>query len=358
MAGIIHPPKPAWSGPYEGGITQSLITRFLECPFRFYLYAYCGLEEPKPFDERLIWGDTLHKGLEHYVRGDSLESSQAAMLAYQNEKYPRSPATFQYTTRNMLALYPRHKLESWGKILTEQEIDQKINIGKANIHLYDNNCTVSIPKHYQPVRMRGKVDMLAQDLSRFGDHKGKGKNASDPNSVKAELSTDHQMNMYAYAFGCIEEWIYDLILIPEDQPRSPPQRVGETPEAWADRIFFTHKDITNGFPIKQQPARWINQVPHFQPKQDILDHINFTIKPIMMRICDWWEHVNQPNFDPNNPEYYNAIFYRSPVRLFDPAKTRSFKCNYHSYLTGQSDFSSLTPIKGFYTELSNDTPVA
>lgn len=353
---IIHPPKPAWSGPYEGGITQSLITRFLECPFRFYLYAYCGLEEPKQLDERLIWGDTIHKGLEHYIRGDSLETALTHMLDYQHTHYPRAPATFQYTTRNMLRLYPIDKIRAWGKVLTEQEIDQKININHKRYdpshpdRYYDNL--------YDDVRMRGKVDMLAEDLTRFGDHKGKGKNAGDPSTVKAELGTDTQMNMYAYAFNCIEHWIYDLILIPEDQPRTPAQRVGETPEEWADRIFNTHKDISSGFPIKQQPAKWINQVPHFQPKQEIIDHMNFTVKPLMQRICDWWEHVNQPNFDPNNPEFYNAIFYRSPVRLFDPAKTRSFKCNYHSYLTGQTDFASLTPIKGFYTELSNESPAA
>ena len=53
----------AWKGPLEGGITQSLLTKFLECPYRFYLYAGLGLEQPGEPEPNLIWGDICHKGL-------------------------------------------------------------------------------------------------------------------------------------------------------------------------------------------------------------------------------------------------------------------------------------------------------
>jgi hypothetical protein len=361
---IIHPPTPAWKGPFVDGITQSLMSTFLTCPFQFYLYAYCGLEESKQLEPNLIWGDILHKGLEHRVRGDSLEDSIDIMWNYQKTLYPTAPATYRYTTRNMLALYPIHKLESWGQIETEVSINTTYEVPayyrrSGSEYHYQNQLkweTPPYPSYHaftypEPVRIRGKVDMLSQDRNKIGDHKAKGKFAAHPDSVKEELNQDLQMNLYSYFMGKIEHWFYDLIKIPEALPRTPPRKVSETPEQWADRIFHTYSDINNGFPIKKCPGMWFNQINHFQPEENIELFMRYTINPLIIKIIEWWEHVTHPKFDPLDPLWYNSIFYRAPVRNFNPTSTYSYKCRYHSFLIGKETFENLIPVRSFYPEL-------
>ena len=50
-----------WSGPFatdaQGGITQSLINSFNQCPYRAYIKYILGLKENKPESPQLMWGD-------------------------------------------------------------------------------------------------------------------------------------------------------------------------------------------------------------------------------------------------------------------------------------------------------------
>lgn len=353
---IILEPKPAWAGPFEGGITQSIISRFLTCPFQFFLYAYMGLEEQTPLEPNLIWGDTLHVGLEHRIRGHTLDESIKIMWEYQMKRYPTAPASFRYSTRNMLALYPINKLSHWGRITTEHPIKAQYTLG--NYYRPNPNKIFSTDPYLsyggETITFRGKVDMLSEDGTKFGDHKGKGKHAPSPESLKEELGQDLQMNAYAWFLGKVSDWMYDIIKCPEAQTRVPAKRASETPEQWIDRIFHTHQDIHNGYPIKTCHGLWIRQVPFWQEVEDIEKYMMYTLEPLFHKIVDWWHHVTHPLFDPNDPRWYGPMFYISPVRNFNPTSTFSYKCKYHSFLTGKTDITSLTPIKSFYPELQNE----
>ena len=54
---------PLWKGPVIDGITQSMIGKFIQCPYRFYLYAILGKVDNKPLPDNLIWGDVTIKVL-------------------------------------------------------------------------------------------------------------------------------------------------------------------------------------------------------------------------------------------------------------------------------------------------------
>lgn len=366
---IPRPEKPAWPGPYKGGITQSLINRFLQCPFRFYLYAVLGLKEAEPIDERLMWGDTLHVGLEHLIKGETMDTCLAIMRKYLYDNYPTAPSSFEFSTANMLTIYPTKKIENWGPIDTEVDIKVKHTFEQLEIiparHVQAAQFAIDPGRDYSnpqdllhlrlaEVLLRGKADMVSQDKRHLGDHKGKGRSAPSPESTRKEIGQDLQMNLYAHALGGIQSWLYDIIKIPEDQYGLPPKRASETSKEWVDRLFFTHKDTLRGYPISKVKQMWFNQTPHWQPVEDIESYMQYTVNPIILRIIDWWETVNNPNFDPNNPQMYSAIFYRSPVRLFDPAKTFKYECDYHKYLTGQHDLEHLVPVNHYYPELEED----
>jgi len=333
---IPRPPKPAWSGPFVGGITQSLIIRFLECPFRFYLYAYCGLQETEKLHNNLVWGDTLHKGLEHILEGEPYDVALKHMVDYFVATYKGYAAKTKYTTAHMLKLYPSQEtINFWEGIDTEVVLKQPIK--------FDELST--------PVLFRGKADMVSKRKDRLGDHKAKGR--IYPAETRAELNHDLQMNLYAKLLG-IEEWQYDLIQIPEEAYKVPEIRAGESSENWAHRIFYQQAYSEYNFPIARYPKAWIVQIPHFQPMEEIDAYFNFTIKPIALRMVRWWEHVTDPNFDPNNPACYNDVFYHSPARLFDPSRTDKFKPHFHSIITNQIGYDDLVPVNDFYAELPDE----
>lgn len=332
---IPHPPTPAWQGP-QAGITQSLLIRYLECPFRFYIYAYCGLQEPEDH-LNLIWGDTLHKGLEHLLRGDMLLSSIEAMKEYQYKNYPTAPATYEHTTREMLCLYPASTLiNKYGPFETEVKLNEDVVL-RFKSHQHEELIKV---------KFRGKVDVFSPSI--LLDHKCKGR--LYPMETQNELVEDLQMNLYAYITES-ENWLYELIQIPEAAYRCP-ERNRQSPKEYAKHIFYNHSDILNGFPIANQRNRWICQIPHYKSMEEIHKYFQFTIAPIVHRLCLYWEHITSSDFDPNNPACYNHLFYKLPARVFDASRTDKYKCHYHSVLTNQATYDSLTPVTNFYSELT------
>ena len=329
---IPHPDTPVWNGPYKGGITQSHLLRFMECPFRAYLYFICGLKETTAPHENLIWGSTIHKGLEHLIRGDSLADSQTYMYGYIQKEYPAEPLETFYTCYEMLKLYNTHVLpgfKDWNNPLTEHRLD----------------TTIHLPRE---VRVRGMVDVT--DFFKLCDHKAKG--SIYPTETAEELGQDLQMNLYAYVLG-VEHWQYDLIQCPLKAYRCPAKKPGETSDSYADRLFYRHDDYKWKFPISQFASSWICPIPYFQPKEENHKYFNETIKPLMNRFCDWWDYVTSPDFNPNAPECYNHLFYRMPARVFDPSRTDKFKPHYHSILIGTDTVDSLVPVTNFYPELED-----
>ena len=330
---IPKPSKPHWSGPFVGGITQSLITRFLECPFRFYLYAYCGFREPEPQQQQLIWGSVMHIGLEHLIRGHTLTESNDMMRHEFHTNYLDAPPSFIHSTCRMLGVYKKTVLP---KLQLPAETEIEINE------------LIPIPGVDQLVRFRGKRDVLN---NRLGDHKCKGRIYAQ--ETLTEISTDLQMNLYDY-FSQKEYWFYDLIQIPEFAYRVPDRLASQSPQKWVDYIFDTHSNTMNGFPITQFPHQHCVHLTHFQPIQETLDYFDKTIIPIVKRIIRWWDHVNDPSFDPNKASCYNDVFYISPLRLFDPSRTDKFKPHFHGLFTGQYGYEALTASAEFYAELSHD----
>lgn len=322
-----------WQGPYtHRGITQSLIIRFMECPFRFYLYAYCGLQDPEPPQENLMWGDTFHKGLEHLIRGDTLHGALTAMYEYHQKEYPLAPPTYIYTCMYMLKIFPITEYNHWNKdkIITEHILDATID----------------------GVKFSGKCDVT--DFTNLSDHKCKG--SIDPAGTLEDLGTDLQMNLYSYILGC-EHWQYDLIRIPESKWSGAPERKpGMTPQGYAEHIFKTYNYPDKGYPIEQYKFLWMSSIPYTQPRHLCQDYFKRTIRPIVRRMERWWEHVTNPNFDPNNPECYNDVFYIAPARMFDPSRTDKFKPHFHGILTGTQDYTDLIPVKSFYSELEEKVP--
>lgn len=325
-----------WKGPYIDGITQSMIGKFVQCPYRFYLYAILGLKDNTPLNANLIWGDVFHKGLELYIKSKNLHIAVGGMSDYLAAKYPQAPNTYETSTRRMLYKFSLNTYQGeWETEITFRH-------------------PVILPRSGRQVFIRGKKDALNvshPDYGRIlGEHKCKG--YIDPVKNGKEISQDLQANIYCYLHNI--EWVnYDLILIPEAQKYSPARAFNETPSIYMERLFTGPCGNYNKFPVNTNVHQWIYSTTYSLPREGQEVYWNHTVYPYLERMCNWWEYVTQPGFDHTDPKFYNGIFYKVPVRQFDPSLTEKFECEYYSHLIGDEDLSDLAHVGSLYQELEN-----
>lgn len=330
-----------WKGPEIDGITQSLLGRFLECPYSFYLYAILGLEDQEAQEQsklNLVWGDVFHKGLELYIPQKNYEVAREGMIDYLYEQYPGSPESFQYSTALMLKLYRTKPFE--GDWVTEEVIDDYITIDGKRI------------------RIRGKRDAITRNHPEYGsvlgEHKAKG--FIDPAKLREEIEVDTQCNVYMLLEPECEWVFYDLIKIPEVQKYAPKRAHHETPEEYTRRIFVGDNVGSYGghYPIYQNRGAWVHQGIYHISKEAQEEFLDLTLKPVILRMCEWFDYVTQSNFDHTDPKFFNEIFYRHPVRHFSARLTNNYKCNYHGYLTNQVELDSYIKNDSLFSELEED----
>lgn len=334
--------KPAWPGPVEGGITQSHIAKGpLGCPFRAYLYYCLGLEEPRTPDPNLIWGNGCHLGLEHLIKHpqrikdmpqEVFEQVALKVKSYLRETYPNTMATYPFTIKNMLKLYN----DSYKEEGTEWKTEFQFKVPYTT-------------RSGRKVNLKGKADGYCPDLGILVEHKCKGK--IDVQQTREETPFDFQVLMYCLVLET-RKVIYDIIRIPEAQYRLPPRSPYASPEGYAD-VIFDKTSSWDDYPITPKKHLWIQQLTFEIPEERIENFRKYQLDPLIDKFCLMYDMWCDPNFDPENPDCYGPLFYRTPVRHFDPGKTEKFKCEYHSFLTEQLGMNELVPVKSFYAELDN-----
>ena len=334
---FIKPKEAHWKGPLVDGLTQSLINKFLSCPYRFYLYAILGLEDDTAPHPNLIWGDCYHVGLEHLLPGKDVELAQTKAMerlqewkSQDNVNKETVPALNMYpiSITSMLPLYDLMKME--GPWKTEIVFEHPHDI-RGNKFLF-----------------KGKMDALSLHNNDLGEHKCKGR--IDPELLREEIRDDLQVNLYLKVAES-ERVRYDLIKIPEVQWRVPYRTKSESDKQYISRLYYGNCGATQDFPVTKNRHAWIHQSTHTIPENHQAQYWKQTIEPLALLIQEWYEYVTSPEFDPTNPDCYNHLFYKVPVRTFRASNTEKFKCDYHAVLTGQESLENLRPVPSYYTEL-------
>ena len=337
--------KWAWKGPLEGGITQSLIQKFEEDPFCFVLYYGLGLEEAAQENQNLIWGNAFHKGLEVGLRNPTRfrQFSEAdwyeirAAVTEDCKNFLHANRTTPYSVMNMLPMYNdgfKVFLPPGRTIATEQQFKIPHHTGK-----------------YQ-VSLMGKKDGIFlddQDRLTLIEHKCKG--SHDKVKLRQEIKHDVQVNLYCHASGA-RRVIYDVILIPEAQWKIPAARITEAPSAYINRIY--HTATGDNLPISRNAHHWLDQYTFELSDSQIERVFTETINPIIDRICRLYEETQSDSFDPFNPECFSEIYYKRPIRFFDPARTTQFEKSYYQFLTGSITLEHLKPATHLFKELEGE----
>ena len=330
----------SWKGPYDEGITQSIINRFLECPYRFYIYTILGLEEQQELHPNLVWGSIAHKGLEILIKNPKLSSDftdsdwvevDQAIDDLIDKDYPNCPPNYPISIKLMMREYDDSYKEEY-KFLTEVVFEE------SYLHPV-----------YGKVLLRGMADGLSLENEVLVEHKCKGK--IDPLLSRLETPVDFQVQLYCLMLGP-RKVIYDNIRIPDNQFFMPKRRIGEK-FGYYVKSWYTEREHGD-FPVQKNKHLWLNQHTTYQDDESLDNFVNFRLNPLISKICKWWEHVTQPGFDHNNPEFYNDVFYQVPIRHFNPSNTEKFKCNYHDFLTEAIAIEDLIPVKSYFSELEDD----
>jgi hypothetical protein len=327
-----------WKGPLHGGITQSLIQKYLTNPYTFVLYYGLGLEEPEEYNQNLLWGNVMHKGLEIGLAKPTPIKEQIdnlrPELIEEAKKWPYINATTVPSVLEMLKLYNDSYKQQFNLCVTEQQF--KIP------HTTSGGNTISL---------MGKVDGLGYvgDEITLIEHKCKG--SYDKVLFRAEISYDLQLNIYCKA-NEVYKVVYDNILIPETQWNCPPRDMMERHEYYIQRLY--HRQNYGSYPVAKKSFLWLDQLSYTMNPESIDFFFQETVDPICDQICELYDYCSQPKFDPLNRLCFNKNFFKRPLRLFDPAKTDKFKTSYWNFLAGQLPFEGLKPTQELFKELKGE----
>jgi len=327
-----------WSGPLKGGITQSLINKYLVDPYSFVVYYGLGLEEPRTLEPNLIWGNVFHKVLETFLPEQkcfqefSVDDWHRVMHIIDEELkyYPEADSCCKHSIWHMCHYYnDSYKVSE--ELTTEIEFQIPHDTGTNKVSLM------------------GKVDVQLAVSKKIIDHKCKG--FHDRASLRQEISKDLQMRVYTHATGYYDV-IYDIIKIPDTQKIKPPRGTYERASSYVADLY-TGKDWGD-FPVARKTFAWLDQLSkRFEPEETLI-YFKRTINPIIDSICELFEYCSGDGFDIENPDHYNRVFFEKPVRHFDAGTTAKYKPDLYEHRTGKLSLSDLKPVDKIFKELSNN----
>lgn len=350
-----------WRGPIDGGITQSLLSKYLQDPFSFVLYYGLGLEEPSQLNQNLIWGNMFHKLLEVTLPIPNLynkftEEQLAVVqevLKEEESRYLSIDPTTIHSVQEMMKLYDdRYKL--FFDVETERQF---------KLPYHTKNFEISLMGKIDGIGRRSMFDDYSNipmgllcDKSRIlVEHKCKGRH--DKLQHRQEIHTDLQLNLYLHAMELLGEpcdhVVYDILRIPEVQWNCPPRQAGERHKFYIERIYNKCTPYKE-YPVVRNKIFWVDQHIFVHPQETVTRYRKEVLDPIVDSLCYMYEYTLSDKFDPLNPDCYNHLFHKRPLRLFDPARTDSYKKDFYNYLTGQIDLDGLVPVPSLFKELEGE----
>jgi hypothetical protein len=345
---------PLWQGPQsaeaQGGVTQSLIQRWLTCPERFRIYTIDGLNVSEGFSHKLEYGNMFHLCEEHYAKGTPVEAILHGPLLRHaerlQEQYPMNRDDVLKWYMVCCCQFPIY-VRRWAQHPDEQakELISKEQTFRAQYILSSGRS----------VWLRGKWDEIDVLIDKTGcrglwitDHKTKSD--LDVAKISRNLAFDLQTMFYVVALEAEQDnsfWqrankrrrnlpisgvFYNCIRRPLGggkhtiKPHEPTKKNprGESMEAYYARLteriegdldFFFLR-----FPIELGP-------------RDVKNFRDQCLDPILEMMCDdheWWSFCleqgqSQYDYELRGTEFpeHRRRHYRFPFNVYSPMMDRT-----------------------------------
>lgn len=356
---------PVWVGPEStadnGGITFSLLSRFLVCRERFRLLVVDGLKPKDTFNHRLEYGNMWH----------ICEEAHAKSPRVDDEREPGdNDAIATGWVSGTLRAYAEFLCKKYP--LQQDEIDKWYNVCKVQFPLYTMHWSLHPDvQHRTPllqehsfrvgytlpsgrmVQLRGKwdsVDMIGGKCTCGADRTGPSAEAHDedclgkkpgiwlqenktkgdisPDRMRRQLRYDLQTMLYLVALveaentGCsrIDDGLktdilgvrYNVIRRPLSGGKGTIVRHKATAnKAEESKASFFQRLATY---IRNEPdtyfMRWNVEIS----QHDVRKFRKECLDPILEQLCDWWEGVK---LYPKEP-FINRQNFRMPYGVYNP----------------------------------------
>lgn len=345
--------EPVWAGPesdsVNGGVTQSLVSRYLSCSERFRLYTIEGLRAEDTFSHRLQYGNLWHVCEEAHANNTDFQQplkDYAAKLCGQYRMQQEQVSHWYNVCKTQFPVYVKY----WEK---HPDVKDRTPIAQELVF----NVPYTLPSG-RVVRLRGKFDSI--------DLIGKGKNAAiwlqenkakgevDEQQLKRQLSFDLQSMIYIIALqedfnrGTLLSRIacaagygnpasaeeaakkngiagvrYNVIRRPlsggagsirQHKPSKQNPR-GESSEEFYDRL---RKDV-----LEPNAAEFFFRWNVNISESDIQEFKRQTLHPVLENLCDdyeWWEACYRTGLDPYD--------YQTRQDTFPDHRQRHFRMPY------------------------------
>ncbi len=367
-----HDKDPLWAGPSGegplGGITQSMISRFLSCRERFRLKFLLGLEPPDKWNHKVGYGNMWHTCEEHF------HNWKAALDEHTRKQIKRYPMQME-------------EIEKWWNVCLVQWPEY--------VHYWSDHPdvlgrTILLPETcfdvpYQlpsgrTVRLRGKWDSV--DLIEATEHtpggiylqENKTKGDVDRSRIERQMKFDLQTMMY-------------LVALKEEQNRNttykenPPWTTRDFQQSikgvrynvirrplsggWGNISPHKQKATTNKFTPKEsdeqfyerlrlnyiakEPEYWFFRVRTEVSSHDLKVFRETCLDPILENICAWYEQVTD-----TVPLYQSTVPFnwRTPFGVWS-ALEEDRSTEYDAYLETGSE-SGLRRVESLFPELKGD----
>jgi len=330
--------KPLWSGPYQDGITFSLLCKFIVCRERFRLKVVEGLREKKSFDHTLEYGSMWHAGEEALAGGGDWSKAIRAYCEPLLAEHPTQHSEILKWRDICLLVFPLY-IKHW-----------------KQHPLHRSRCKIleEIPFRvpYQlpsgrTILLRGKYDAVFRIGTAIKTQENKTKGKIDEEGLQATVAENLQSMFYQVALrtsiaDCLRTTnlpgIAYLDNTPELRKRSwggpldprgiirlPTPKKGQTYSCTGVLYNVVRRPLADRFAIKQRMGRGksqegretdqqfyrrvaslIAQDPKYNFFQwdvqlsdgDVNRFRQRTFDPLMEQLCDWWDSIKANPFDP------------------------------------------------------------
>ena len=369
---------PLWQGPCApgplGGITQSMIVRFLSCRERFRLKYVLGLEPHDKWNKNLGYGNMWHLCEEHFAKDQrglcgEWQSKLIGYAADQAKKYRIQEEEVAKWCRVCLVQFPEY-IKYWQDhpdvlnrtpLMQEQVFDVPYTLPSGRI-----------------VRLRGKfdsVDLISDVMDDRGDGAGysctpsgiylqenKSKGDIDKLQVERQLKFDLQTMLYSVALlhdlEDHNEWDhiqfkgvrYNVVRRPLSggigniKPHAAKYtKTKTTPAETADQFY---ERLRRDY-IAKDPAYWFFRVRAEISAKDIQVFRETCLDPLLETVCDWYDHLTQPVL--HVPIMSASLYYRTPFGVYS-ALEEGGATEYDAYLETGSE-AGLRRVETLFPEL-------
>lgn len=375
---------PVWEGPESdgpnGGVTQSLLGRFLVCRERFRLLVVEGLKPSEGWNHRLGYGDMWHVCEEHHLAGKDWQGPLVDHCWSEGIAHPMDRGTIEHWWAVCCIQFPIY-IDYWSRYIdTVSRVPLLQEVAFRVPYKLPSGRTV---------QLRGKWDSV--DLVNGGvwltDHKTKGD--LDLHHITRQMSFDMQTMFYLVALKInrqafdryleatgnvlgeftdkqlndrFEDWCngqlygstikgvyYNCVRRPLSggkgtivQKKGSKNVPAETREEFYARL---------GQYIKDDPEHYFMRFACEVSPQDIATFQQQCLDPILEQLCDWWDWIGKLQQEPFNTEGSGGIHYRYPFGIFNPLN-EGRSTDLDNYLATGSE-AGLARVSNLFPELQS-----